>query len=298
MDLKDYGKKITGKGATVGWLYLLPALILLAIFGFYPIIRLIINSFFEWDGILEVQKWVGISNYADLLRDSEFWESVGNSFIFLLGTVPIGIAISLGLALLLRKNFTGNKIFRAIFFSPVITSLVAAGITWVWIFNNDGIINLLLEKLNLDKINWQTNGSSAMLSVIIMTIWKDVGYSMIIFLGGLSTISKKYYEAAELDGASSWQKFRFITWPLLLPTTFFILITRIIFSFRAFEQIYAMTRGGPINATTTMIYFAWDRAFGSYSQIGYASAAAVFLLVLVLIITVLHLKFAKTPYKY
>lgn len=275
-----------------GWLYLLPAFILLTLFFFYPTIRLLYDSFYQWDGMGE-RLCVGLNNYRLLLSDEEFWMTVKNSFIFIVGTVPTGMSLSLVMALLIWKSIAGRDLFRIVFFSPVVTSLVAAGLIFVWLLNNDyGILNLILTKLGFKKVPWLVSERWAMVSVIIMTIWKDAGYNMILFLAGLSNISESYYEAARIDGAGPWAIFWHITWPLLMPTTFFIVVVRIIFSFRTFEQIYAMTRGGPMGSTTVFVYYIYEKAF-NYFEIGYASAATIVLLILVLILTALQFKFFK-----
>lgn len=274
------------------WLYLAPALILLSLFVFYPTVRLICDSFYVWDG-MGARTFVGFQNYRMLVVDDEFWQTVKNSFVFIIGSVPTGMAISLAMALLIQKHLIGRDIFRTIFFAPVVTSLVAAGLVFVWLLNYDfGVLNLMLEKFGLVKVPWLVDDKYAMLSVILMTIWKDAGYNMILFLAGLNNISESYYEAARIDGAGSWQMFWKITWPLLMPTTFFILVVRIIFSFRTFEQIYAMTKGGPVGSTTVFVYYIYEKAF-KYFEMGYASAAAVVLLLMVLGLTYIQFKVVK-----
>jgi multiple sugar transport system permease protein len=274
------------------WLYLAPALILLSIFVFYPTVRLLCDSFYSWDGMSD-RAFIGIQNYRMLIEDDEFWQTVKNTFVFIIGSVPTGMAISLVMALLIQKHLIGRDIFRTIFFAPVVTSLVAAGLVFVWLLNYDfGLLNLMLEKFGLVKIPWLVDDKYAMLSVIAMTIWKDAGYNMILFLAGLNNISESYYEAARIDGAGSWQMFWKITWPLLMPTTFFILVVRIIFSFRTFEQIYAMTKGGPVGSTTVFVYYIYEKAF-KYFEMGYASAAAIALLMIVLVLTYMQFKVIK-----
>jgi multiple sugar transport system permease protein len=275
------------------WLYLAPALILLSIFVFYPTVRLICDSFYNWDG-MGARTFVGFENYRMLFEDDEFWQTVKNSFVFIVGSVPTGMAISLALALLIQKHLIGRDFFRTIFFAPVVTSLVAAGLVFVWLLNYDfGVLNMMLEKFGFAKIPWLVNDKYAMFSVIVMTIWKDAGYNMILFLAGLNNISESYYEAARIDGAGSWQMFWKITWPLLMPTTFFILVVRIIFSFRTFEQIYAMTKGGPVGSTTVFVYYIYEKAF-KYFEMGYASAAAIALLLIVLVLTYIQFRIVKT----
>ncbi len=277
------------------WIYIMPAFLLLSIFWFYPTIRLFFDSFYEWNGITN-RIYIGLENYKNLLADPAFWQTIKNTFIFILGTVPTGMALSLVLALLTQKYILGRWLFRTAFFTPVVTSLVAAGLIWVWLLNYDyGILNQMLVSLGLDKIPWLTSEKYAMVSVIVMTIWKDAGYNMIIFLAGLNSIDENLYEAARIDGANKWQQFKSITWPLLIPTTVFILITRIIFTFRTFEQVYAMTKGGPAGSTTVFVYYIYEKAFQNF-ELGYASAASILLLIIVLIFTVLQLKFLKVRY--
>jgi multiple sugar transport system permease protein len=274
------------------WLYLAPALILLSLFVFYPVVRLFYDSFYRWDG-MGARTFVGLEHYRMLVDDDQFWQTVKNSFVFIVGSVPAGMAVSLAMALLIHKYLVGRDLFRTIFFAPVVTSLVAAGLVFVWLLNYDyGVINRMLETAGFAKIPWLVDDKLAMLSVIVMTIWKDAGYNMILFLAGLNTISESYYEAARIDGANRWQMFWKITWPLLMPTTFFILVVRIIFSFRTFEQIYAMTKGGPAGSTTVFVYYIYEKAF-SYFEMGYASAAAIALLLMVLALTYIQFKVVK-----
>lgn len=274
------------------WLYLMPAMVLLSVFFFYPTVRLFIDSFYEWDGMGE-RFYLGFENYRMLFSDEEFWQTVWNSFVFIIGSVPTGMAVSLGLALLIQKYVLGRSFFRTVFFAPVVMSLVAVGLIFVWLLNYDyGVINLILQELGRHKVPWLNSEQYAMLSVIIMTIWKDAGYNMILFLSGLNTISESYYEAARIDGAGAWKTFWRVTWPLLMPTTFFILVVRIIFSFRTFEQIFVMTKGGPMGETTVFVYYIYEKAF-KYFEIGYASAAAILLLIIVLALTFVQFRVIK-----
>lgn len=274
------------------WVYLAPALVLFGIFWFYPTAMLVHDSFFRWDGF-GPRDFVGFGNYTQLLKDPAFLQTLRNTVVFLLGTVPTGMAVGLILALLVRKEILGRGLFRTIFFSPVITSYVAAGLIFLWLLNFEyGIVNGILTRMGLAKVPWLMDRETAMLAVIAATIWKDAGYNMILFLGGLNSIDATYGEAAALDGADRWQIFRDITWPLLWPTTIFVLITRMIFTIRAFEQIYAMTRGGPAGATRVFVYYVYEKAFDNF-QLGYASAAAIVLLGLVLVLTLVQLKWVK-----
>jgi ABC-type sugar transport system permease subunit len=284
-----------GSDPFAAYIYLLPAIVLFTVFWFYPTGMLFYDSLFDWDGISQ-RIFIGWDNYTDLFTDGEFRDTLKNTFIFILGTVPAGIVLGLILALFLRKRIPGRGVFRTIFFCPVVTSYVAAGMVWVWLLNFDyGILNLLLNRIGLEKVPWLISERTAMLSVVLMTIWKDAGFNMVLFLGGLSSIDAAYYEAALLDGADRWQIFWGVTWPLLMPTTVFVLVTRMIFTFRTFEQIYAMTRGGPVGATRVFIYYIYEKAFQNF-ELGYASAAAVVLLLLVLLLTLLQFKLVKQKY--
>lgn len=285
-------RELLEKEAVSAWLYLAPALILLGIFTFYPTIQLLINSFYEMDG-MGTKIFLGLDNYKNLLTDEEFWNTVKNSFVFIGWSVPLSMVAGLLLALLINNDLKAKGLFRTIFFSPVVTSLVAAGLIWVWLLNNDyGIINTLLANMGLPKIPWLVDEKFAMKSVIMMTVWKDAGYNMILFLAGLNAINASYYEAAEIDGATKWQQFKEITWPLLMPTTLFVLVIRTIFSFRTFEQIFAMTKGGPTGSTTVFVYYIYEKAFNNF-ELGYASAAAMILLVIVLSLTFIQFKLSK-----
>lgn len=285
-------RELLEKEAVSAWLYLAPALILLGIFTFYPTIQLLINSFYEMDG-MGTKIFMGMDNYKNLLSDEEFWNTVKNSFIFIGWSVPLSMLAGLLLALLINNDLKAKGLFRTIFFSPVVTSLVAAGLIWVWLLNNDyGIINTLLTRMGLPAIPWLVDERYAMKSVIMMTVWKDAGYNMILFLAGLNAINSSYYEAAEIDGATKWQQFKEITWPLLMPTTLFVLVIRTIFSFRTFEQIFAMTKGGPTGSTTVFVYYIYEKAFNNF-ELGYASAAAMILLVIVLSLTFIQFKLSK-----
>lgn len=274
-------KKFIDREGVSAWLYIAPALFFLTLFIFVPTFQLFLNSFYYMDG-MGTKEFIGLENYRDILTDPDFWQTVKNSFIFIFVSVPLGMVVSLVLALLILKEIRGQGVFRTIFFAPVVTSLVAAGLMWVWILNYDfGIFNQFIQRLGFDKIPWLVSSKYAMPSVILMTIWKDAGYNMILFLAGLNGISSVYYEASSIDGATKWQQFKHITWPMLMPTTVFIFIVRMIFSFRTFEQIYAMTKGGPVGSTRVFVYYIYETSF-QFFELGKGSAAAILLLIIVL----------------
>ena len=273
------------------WAFLAPAVALLGVFVLWPVIQLLWVSLHEWDILRDEMAWVGAENYRAVAADPSFWQALSNTVVYVVATVPVGMAISLGLAMLLDDTIRGVGLFRTIVFTPVVTSTVAAGVVFVWLMDYDqGPLNLALEAVGLERINWLQSETWAMPAVVLMTIWKQAGYNMILFLAGLQAIPDTYYEAAAIDGVRpGWQRFRYVTWPLLWPTTFFVLVVSVIFAFRAFEPMYVMTRGGPVGATTTLVYYIFDRAF-RYGAMGEAAAVSAAMLAIVLAVTWLQMR--------
>jgi multiple sugar transport system permease protein len=274
------------KDTLTAYLFIAPALAALSVFVIYPVIQLFWVSVHDWNILKDEMTFVGAENYKAILSESDFWKALLNTFYYVAVTVPIGMLVSLGLALLLNDKIRGAGFFRTAIFTPVVTSTVAAGVIFVWLMDYDrGAINNLLQAVGIGKINWLQSERWAMPAVILMTIWKQAGYNMVLFLAGLQGIPDMYYEAASIDGAQSgWQTFRYVTWPLLKPTTFFVLVISIIFAFRSFEQMYVMTRGGPVGATTTLVYYIFDKAF-KFGNMGNAAAVSVLMAGIVLLIT-------------
>jgi multiple sugar transport system permease protein len=258
-------------------IFLAPALILLGIFLIFPIGYLGYLSFtggiFTRSGV----HWVGLNNYLRLLLTPDFWQVIFNTLYFTIGTVVPSLVISLGLAVLLNRNLPFTGAFRTIYFIPSIVSLVAAGLGFRWLFQADGAVNSLLSNFGFSKIQWLSDTLWAMPVLIILSIWKQIGFNMVVFLAGLQTIPINRYEAAELDGANSWQQFWYITLPGIKPTIIFAAITTAIFTLKSFEQVYVITGGGPLNSTNLLVYYIYDRAFAQF-DFGYAAAAAIVLL--------------------
>lgn len=273
------------------YLFILPALVLLGVFVIYPVIQLLWVSLHQWNILKDEMTFVGVANYRAVMSEGDFWKSLWNTFYFVIATVPLGMALSLALALLLNDKLRGVGLFRTIFFTPVVTSTVAAGVIFVWLMDYDqGAINWLLQSIGIGRINWLQSERWAMPAVILMTLWKQTGYNMVLFLAGLQGIPDMYYEAASIDGARrGWQTFRHVTWPLLWPTTFFVLVVSVIYAFRSFEQMYVMTRGGPVGSTTTLAYYIFDKAF-KFGQMGQAAAVSMLMVVIVLGITWLQFR--------
>jgi multiple sugar transport system permease protein len=258
-------------------LFLSPALILLGIFLIFPIIYLGYLSFTGGSFTRSGVHWVGVNNYLRLLLTPDFWQAIWNTLYFTIGTVIPSITIALGLAVLLNHNLPFTGVFRTIYFIPSIVSLVAAGLGFRWLFQTDGAINSVLSNFGWDKIQWLSDPLWAMPVLIVLSIWKQIGFNMVVFLAGLQTIPASRYEAAELDGANDWQQFFYITLPGIQPTLIFAAITTAIFTLKSFEQVYIITGGGPMNSTNLLVYYIYDRAFAQF-DFGYAAAAAMVLL--------------------
>ncbi len=269
--------------------FLAPALLLLGIFLIFPIGYLAYLSFTGGSFTRLGVHWVGIKNYLRLLMTPDFWQVIFNTIYFTIGTVIPSIAIALGLAVLLDRKLPFTGAFRTIYFIPSIVSLVAAGLGFRWLFQSDGAINSLLSNFGLTKIEWLSDPLWAMPVLILLSIWKQIGFNMVVFLAGLQTIPTSRYEAAELDGANGWQQFLHITLPGIQPTTIFAAITTAIFTLKSFEQVYIITGGGPMNSTNLLVYYIYDRAFAKF-DFGYAAAAAMVLLAFTSVLVYFQLK--------
>ena len=272
-----------------------PGLILFAVFTVYAVYWSIVLSFQDYDPLTSTGTYVGLDNYRSVVTDPDFHEALGHTVYFTLGSVPVTMAIALGLALLLNAQIRGLGLFRTAFYLPVITPLVVAAIIWKWVYNADyGLANYYLLQLGAinEPLLWLSDRDLAMPAVILMNIWKGVGFNMVVYLAGLQAIPQELYEAAEVDGAGRWSRFRRITFPLLIPTTFFLLIINTIGAMKAFTQIFIMTNGGPPGpggATTTVVYKIWFEAFRNFN-IGYASAMAYVMFVLLFVVSFLQFR--------
>lgn len=274
--------------AVAGYLFLLPNIVGFLVFSSLPVLATLAISTLHWD-MIRPPTFVVFDNYRQLLlTDKTFWRVLANTVYYVLGTVPTSIVLSLLLAMALNTTIRGVKVFRAIFFLPVISSAVAVAVLWQWLFNSDfGVINFLLTGVGLPAIPWLSSTAWAMPAVIIMAIWKHLGYNMIIYLAGLQGIPITLYEAAAIDGAGPLSSFRNITVPLLAPTTFFILVISLIQSFQVFDLAFILTRGGPGDATNTVVMDIYNQAF-QYFQMGYAAAIAWVLFAIIMLITLVQ----------
>jgi multiple sugar transport system permease protein len=269
----------------LGYLFLLPALILFGGFCYYPIAYALRISLHEWSGVAKTPTFIGIENYLRAAQDPLFLRALRQTALYTLGAVPGTMIIGLLLALLLNTRIRARALFRTACYLPNIAPTVAAAIIWKLVLSgNWGLLNYGLSRLHLPTPNWLWEPGWAMVAIIIMSVWANAGYQMVIFLAGLQSIPEMYYEAAQIDGAGSWQRFRYVTLPLLSPTTFFVLITSVIGSFQVFGSIYILTNGGPAQSTIVLVFLIYQRAF-KYFQMGYASALAYILFAIILLLT-------------
>lgn len=279
----------TTRPTLTGWLFLAPALILLGIFVLYPIAYLsylsLTTGSFTRTGI----HWVGLRNYSRLLADPEFWQVLSNTIYFTVATVLPSLLLPLGLAALLDRTIALRGLLRTAYFIPSITSLVAVGLGWRWLFQTDGWVNALLVALGLAPIPWLSSSVWAMPVMILFSVWKQLGFNLVVFLAGLQTIPASRYEAAELDGANHWQQFWHITLPGLRPTLIFATITTVIFTLRSFEQPYVITGGGPLNTTNLLVFYIYNQAFAQF-DFGYAAAVTFLLLAMTLVLVYVQLQ--------
>ena len=274
------------------WFFLAPALLLLGVFVLYPIAYLCYLSFTTGSFTREGISWVGFRNYLRLMLDLDFWQVLKNTVYFTIATVIPSLVIPLGLAVLLNRSIALRGLLRTAYFIPSITSLVAVGLGFRWLFQTDGPVNAFLSQFGFEAVPWLSSTTWAMPVLILLSTWKQIGFNMVVFLAGLQTIPASRYEAAELDGAGAWQAFWHITLPGLRPTFIFALITTLIFTLRSFEQPYVMTGGGPLNSTNLLVFYIYNQAFSQF-DFGYAAAVTTVLLAVTMVLVYVQLKISK-----
>lgn len=275
-------------------LLLLPAVVNTLFFTVFPVLMAVWISLQSWD-LLTPPQFVGLKNYTEILfHDAHFRQAVGNTVYFVLGQVPLNVAVSLFLAILLNQKLKGISWFRTAFYTPIVTSTVSVAIVWLWMLNGDfGLINWGLRFMGISRPpNWLVDPFWAKPALILMTVWKNAGYYMVMFLAGLQSIPESLYEAAEVDGAHSWRKFWSITFPLISPTTFLVTILLIVDAFQIFDQVYIITKGGPSGSTETIVYYIYNHGF-EWFKMGYASAMAWILFVIIFILTLLQFRLQR-----
>ncbi|CAM4371620.1 carbohydrate ABC transporter permease [Paenibacillus tarimensis] len=276
-----------------GYLFILPPVLGFLIFALFPALYSLYGSFTDWDGLGRMD-FMGLGNYQELLADEQFHKALFNTFYLMLG-IPVGLVLALMLALALNRGKFGTTTFRVIYYIPVISSLAAISILWQWAYNGDyGLVNQFLEIFGIEGPNWLANKHTVKPAIIIMTVWKGLGYSMLLYLAALQSVPRSYYEAADLDGANALQKLRHITWPMVQPVTFFIVVTSIIGGSQIFTEINIMTpTGGTEYSSATVVFYVWQKAFGNL-QMGYASAMAAVLGLFIFVVTLIQFKLDKS----
>ena len=269
-------------------LFSAPAMIPMIVFWIYPIFRSLMISLTDWDYISPTYNIVWFENYASIFDSSGFFKALGVTVLFALYTVIPAMVIGLALALVFQKRFPGRSVYRAMLFSPWVTPTVAISIVWIWLFNVDnGLLNRVLSSLGLPTSKWISSRESSLMSVSLVTVWKSLGYTMIFYASALEKVPRQLYEAASIDGANGWQKFKAITFPGISPTTFFLLVMQMITSLQAYDQIQILTQGGPAGATRTLLYLYYQYAFEKYNM-GEATAVATVLMLLTVGLSVLQ----------
>lgn len=273
--------------------FLAPALLAIGIFFFIPVIAAFVMSFTDFD-IYSLANWqyarfVGLRNYSQLFEDPLFWKALKNTLYFLLLGGPLSIAVSLAAALLLNSKLVRFKgLFRTAYFAPVVTTLVAVAVVWRFVYHpRFGLLNYFLSFVGIPHVDWLGDANWAMPAIILMAVWKNFGYNMIIFIAGLQNIPAELYEAASIDGAGRWQQFKTITIPMLAPTTLFISVITMIGYFQLFAEPYVMTQGGPLNSTLSIVLLMYQQGFRWWNM-GYSAALAFVLFAFILIASVIQ----------
>ncbi len=286
--------KLQHRGRLTPYLFLLPALILLSLTVFYPALRAFLLSFTEYGyDITQPPNWVGWANFQRLLGDPVFWRTLRNTIVYLIGVVPVLVILPLALAILVNQRIPGIRWFRAAYYTPVVISMVVAGIAWRWLYAENGLLNQWLQGLRLPPIPWLTSPQFALYSVMLVTIWKGLGYYMVIYLAGLQSIPADLYEAGAIDGSDGWRKHWDITVPLMRPYLFLVAVISAISATKVFEEVYIMTQGGPRNSSKTLVYYVYERAFQDL-DISYACTIGLVMFLIILTLSTLRLSLNRS----
>ncbi len=278
---KYYGKYIP-------YLFLLPAAVILLVFFFIPFFQTVYLSFFDYSSSIYAPSLSGLDNYIKLFHSPIFYKVMWNTFLYLFIAVPILAVVPLFIAILINQKIRGVTLYKILIYLPVIVSIVVAAIAFKWLYADQGILNFIVTKLGFAPVGWLTDPNWALLSVIIVTIWKGIGYYMIIYLAALMSVPKELYEACDIDGAGFLRKHLTVTVPHIMPTIALVTTISAISAMKVFAEIYVMTKGGPLNSSKTIVYYIYERAFENL-DLGYASAMAVVLLVIVMIFSLINI---------
>ena len=275
-------------GKYAPYLFLLPAAVVLVIFFFIPFFQTFLLSFLDYSHNIYKPEFIGLENYINLFKNPIFYKVLWNTFIYLFVAVPILAIFPLFLAILINQKIKGVTLYKILIYLPVIVSIVVAAIAFKWLYADQGILNYLVTKLGMEPIGWLTDPNFALYSVIIVTIWKGIGYYMIIYLAALMSVPKELYEACDIDGANFLTKHLTVTVPHILPTIALVTTISAISAMKVFAEIYVMTKGGPLNSSKTIVYYIYERAFENL-DLGFASAMAVVLLIIVMIFSLINI---------
>jgi len=286
--ITDRPSSLRASQAWAALFLLLPALLVFGLFNIYPTLYAVWLSLLDWDGFSAAKVFVGAGNYRELLHDADFWNSVRVTALYTVSVTVLSLAAGLAVALALNRRLFARTVYRTIYFTPVITATVAAGVVWTLLFDPvNGVINVGLRKIGISGPRWLSDPLWALPAVILVGVWKRLGFNMVVYLAGLQAISPEYYEAALVDGAGPWHRFRHITWPLLTPTTVLLTIMTVIDSFQAFDHVFVMTSGGPLGATDVLPLFLYRQAFRLF-HLGYAAAVGWVIFLVVFVATILQ----------
>lgn len=269
-----------GDQSKVAYLLLAPVLVFFLVFQYYPILKSVGMSFFEYGLLRRETPFVGLGNYVRQFQDPLFLSALTNTLVFVAGVVAAGVALALFFAVLIEQAGRWTPLYRTLYFIPVVTSLLATSMIWRWLYASNGLFNFFLTWMGADPAAWLRSEALALPSLMALTVWKNLGFDLVLFSAALQAIPANYYEASSIEGATAWQDFWYITLPQLRPIVLLVVITAVIRSFQAFTIILAMTQGGPVSATRTVVYHVYEQGI-QYDEMGYAAAAAVILLLIV-----------------
>ena len=269
-----------------GWLLLLPAAVLLATFTHYPMVETIVHSFFSTGNAIRPSRFVGLANYANMIHDPVFWKVLQNNLWYAAGTIPVSIALAILMAVWVNRNMHGQALTRMAYFTPTVLPMIAVANIWLFFYTPGiGLLDQIGALFGVGNHNWLGNPDTALLCIIVLTIWKEAGFFMIFYLAALQSIPPDLGEAARLEGAGRWHFFRRVTFPLLMPTTLFVLINAVINSFKLVDQLFILTKGGPDNASNLLLYYIYEVAF-SFLDTSYAATLTVVLITLLALLAV------------
>ena len=277
----------------IAFLFIVPAIINFTVFRYIPIAASVRASFYEYSLLRGLRDFIGLDHYTRMLSDETFWESLRVTSLFVIYKVPIQIVLSLALAVLLQRETIGAGVVRSAILTPMVTSVIVGSIIWAMMYHSQlGLIQSFLNAVGIPRQAFLSDAGRALPAVMVMMIWKDLGFSFIILLAGLKAIPQTYYEAALVDGANAWEAFRRVTIPLLMPVLMFVVVTQAVFSFQVFVPVYQMTRGGPSDSTKVLVYYIYQQGF-RFQDMGYASALSVVALIIMVIISYLLMRWLR-----